>query len=536
MNLLKLLLRTSRGLFLAAALAGIGGGASSTLALAAVSRALHTQPRTLALGLEFALACLLLLGFRTAAQLLVARLSQDALLAMRARLARRVVSAPLRQLEELGAHRLLAGLTDDVLTLSEALPGIPAICTDVAIVVGCLGYMAYLSLPLFGVSMLILLFGLMTFSLPARLSARALRRARADMDALYGLYRGLTEGVKELKLHRERRDAFLDEALYPTADSFRRHSIRSMTVWAVGASWGQTLFLAGMGFLLFAGPSFTAISEPALTAYVLVVLYLATPLEFIIALLPMMGRAEVALENLEKLGLSLEAEPAATASAIPGPFRRLELEGVTHAYRRESEERRFVLGPISLSLSAGELVFLAGGNGSGKTTLAKLLCGLYTPEAGQIRVDGQAIDDSNRESYRQLFSGLFADSWLFERLYGLKGDPDGLLEQLELSNKVKIENGTFSTTQLSQGQRRRLLLLAAVMENRPIYIFDEWASDQDPVFREVFYTRILPDLKQRGKAVFVISHDDRYFHVADRLLRLDYGKLRDGERAERQAR
>jgi putative ATP-binding cassette transporter len=530
MNLLKLLLHTSRRTFLAAALAGLCGGVSSTLALAVISHALRTQPRTLGLGLAFATACLLLLASRTVAQLLVARLSQDALLQMRTRLARKMVAAPLRQLEDVGGARLLAGLTDDVMTISEALPGIPVICTDAAIVAGCLAYMAYLSLPLFGVSMLIMVFGLATFALPAKLSASALRRARTDLDTLYGLYRGLTEGIKELKLHRARRDAFLDEALHPAASSFRRHSIHSMAVWAAGASWGQTLFLAGMGFLLFAGPVLTPISEPTLTAYALTALYLATPMQFIIALLPMLGRAEVALANLEKLGLSLRTEPtAATAPAEPGPFQKLELEGVTHTYRREGEDHTFTLGPISLSLAPGELVFLVGGNGSGKTTLAKLLCGLYTPETGRILVDGRPVDDAGREAYRQLFSAVFADSWPFERLYGLKKDPGDLLQRLELVNKVRLENGAFSTTALSQGQRRRLLLLAAVLEDRPVYLFDEWASDQDPVFREVFYTRILPDLKRRGKAVFVISHDDRYFHVADRLLRLEYGQLRDGE-------
>jgi len=58
-----------------------------------------------------------------------------------------------------------------------------------------------------------------------------------------------------------------------------------------------------------------------------------------------------------------------------------------------------------------------------------------------------------------------------------------------------------------------------------VYLFDEWAADQDPVFKKVFYTQLLPELKARGKAVLVISHDERYFGAADRVIRLDYGKL-----------
>src|SRR5207249_2754344 len=160
------------------------------------------------------------------------------------------------------------------------------------------------------------------------------------------------------------------------------------------------------------------------------------------------------------------------------------------------------------------VVFLIGGNGSGKTTLAKLLMGLYPPESGAIYLDSQPITDSSREAYRQLFSVVFSDFYLFEQLIGLVSP--GLdarardyLVQLQLDRKVQVEHGILSTTALSQGQRKRLALLTAYLENRPFYIFDEWAADQDPVFKELFYTKILSDLKARGKTVLVITHDDK---------------------------
>jgi putative ATP-binding cassette transporter len=68
-------------------------------------------------------------------------------------------------------------------------------------------------------------------------------------------------------------------------------------------------------------------------------------------------------------------------------------------------------------------------------------------------------------------------------------------------------------------------LLTAYIEDRPIYVFDEWAADQDPFFKRVFYYNFLPELKARGKAVLVISHDDRYYNVADRIIRLDCGSV-----------
>lgn len=167
---------------------------------------------------------------------------------------------------------------------------------------------------------------------------------------------------------------------------------------------------------------------------------------------------------------------------------------------------------------------------SGKSTLVKLLTGLYTPETGTIKFDGQSITEANREWYCQKFSVVFSDFYLFDRLLGLDDfnhdrQTQDYLEQLHLDHKVRIDNGTFSTTALSQGQRKRLALLTAYLEDRAIYVFDEWASDQDPAFKKIFYTQLLPELRSRGKAIVVVSHDDRYFDQADRIVKLDYGKV-----------
>jgi putative ATP-binding cassette transporter len=207
----------------------------------------------------------------------------------------------------------------------------------------------------------------------------------------------------------------------------------------------------------------------------------------------------------------------------------LELKGVTHSYHREREDSSFILGPIDLTIRPGELIFVTGGNGSGKTTLVKMLTGLYAPEGGEIRLDDEVITLANRDSYRQHFSVVFSDFYLFESFFGMvSSDLDAqaldYLIQLQLDHKVQVKDGKLSTTELSQGQRKRLALLTAYLEDRSIYVFDEWAADQDPQFKEIFYYQLLQDLKARGKTVIVISHDDRYFHVADRILKLDFGK------------
>jgi putative ATP-binding cassette transporter len=242
----------------------------------------------------------------------------------------------------------------------------------------------------------------------------------------------------------------------------------------------------------------------------------------------------VALKKIDELGLSLSSQAEITGAMARSPrslSQQIELDNITHTYHTD-RDGQFTLGPISLSFKPGELVFIVGGNGSGKSTLAKLIAGLYEPESGTIRWDGKVVDSGSLDAYRQLFSAVFSDFYLFERLLGLQlqnldTQAQQYLQQLQLDHKVQVNQGMLSTLDLSQGQRKRLSLLTAYLEDRPIYLFDEWASDQDPYFREIFYKQILLELKQQGKAVLVISHDDRYFHLADRLIKLEYGQRVD---------
>jgi putative pyoverdin transport system ATP-binding/permease protein len=273
-----------------------------------------------------------------------------------------------------------------------------------------------------------------------------------------------------------------------------------------------------------------------ITGFTLALLYLMTPLQVLMNSVPSLTRANIAVANVHDLGLNLTRSeeqqeiPGISAAPIHEPFARLDLAGVTYSYRQEDSEDEFTLGPIDMDVRGGEMLFVTGGNGSGKTTLAKLLAGLYKPDAGIISYNGVAIDDTTRDSYRQCFSAVFSDFFLFDSLLGLDS-PDldqraySYLKSLRLDHKVRVQQGVLSTTELSQGQRKRLALLTACLEDRPIYFFDEWAADQDPIFKEIFYRSILPGLKARGKTIIVISHDDRYYDVPDRILHLESGRI-----------
>jgi putative ATP-binding cassette transporter len=535
MKLVRFLLRTSRGAVIGAVVTGILAGASSASLIGIINAALNNdgpKMRGLVWGFGALGATMLLSTF--ASRALLVRLSQRAVFQLRMQLSRQILEAPLRHLERTGFHRLLAALTDDVQVITSALTAIPSLCINIATVAICLVYLGWLSISVLAGLFAFMAIGMFSYQLLLKRALKWLKLAREEQNSLFKHYRSLTDGAKELKLHGKRREAFFRKLLEPTATSFRQDNVRGMSLYAAADSWGQFLFFVFIALLLFLFPLVRNVDAGLLSGYTLTTLYILTPLEVLLSLMPMLGRAQVALKQVEHLGLSLGTEsfsgrePASDETAAR--FHSLEFVGVEHAYRHEAGDRNFNLGPIDLSFRSGEVVFLVGGNGSGKTTLAKILTGLYAPEAGRIVLNGETVTDETRERYRQHFSTVFSDFYLFEELLGLdRADRDdgvrSYLERLQLDHKVQVKDGSFSTTELSQGQRKRLALLTAYLEDRPFYVFDEWAADQDPLFKGIFYNRLLPELKARGKTVLVITHDEKYFPAADRIMKLDYGKL-----------
>lgn len=416
--------------------------------------------------------------------------------------------------------------------MSIASLSVSSLCVNVALLAGWI-YLSWLSVPVFLFMLGLMFLGTFSHQLLAVKGRYAFKLRREAQDSLFQHFRTTIEGIKELNLHKERRMVFL-EHLQVAAAASQHYRVAGMTKFAVAASWGLLMFFIPIGLLLFVLPQLTTISVPILSGYVLTIIFTIAPIRAVLNTLPEFSLANIALEKVDSLGLSLvtqttEPNLTTTIGSAPG-WRCLESERITHAYWGERSESSFILEPIVLTFHPGELVFLIGGNGSGKSTLVKLITGLYIPETGVIRLDGKPITDENQEWYCQQFAVVFSDFYLFERLLGL-GNPEldtqtqEYLVKLHLDHKVQVRDGTLSTTALSQGQRKRLALLTAYLEDRLIYVFDEWASDQDPVFKEIFYTQLLPELRNKSKTVLVISHDDRYFHKADRIMKLNYGNV-----------
>jgi putative ATP-binding cassette transporter len=536
MTLLRFLLRYSPAMVVWTSLAALLSGAFSTGLLALITLAMNRHG-SLSATLVVAFCALGVGRFLTnaLAQVTLAHFSQATTARLRLDLVGKILSVPLRQIEDLGAPKLMVALTEDILEITQATLTIPVFAFNSAVLLGGAVYLAWLSFPVFLGMFVFGVVGAVTYRLLVRSGFGHLVAARDGQDRLFQHFRSLTEGIKELKLHRARRESFLRDDVARAAAVCQRHSVAAELRFILAQNWNQLLFLGLIGLILFLLPRLEAVSQQAMTGYVIATLYLMGPLAGLLGSLSVFSRANVSLRKVEDLGLTLSAIPGDNGGASPGrfasqPFESLELVQVKHSYHREREDDSFMLGPIDLSMGPGELVFLIGGNGSGKSTLAKVITGLYPPAGGEIRLNGVVVGDQNRDDYRQCFSTVFSDYFLFERIVGSGGAQADrrareYLERLHLNHKVSIRDGVFSTTLLSQGQRKRLALLCAYIEDRPFYLFDEWASDQDPLFKEVFYSQLLPELRSLGKAVLVITHDDRYFDRADRLIKLDYGRI-----------
>lgn len=537
MVLIKFILDNSRRTFVWALLTGAGAGISVVCLLALTNETLHNSDMlTIKNAVLFGVLVLVMVGLRVTSTVLLSRLSQESIGKLRMHLSREILAAPLLKLEGYGSHKLLASLSSDVSVIANGIMRLPFLVMNISILIGCLGYMLWLSWWLFAIAFCILVVGAQVYRWPQSRAQALLKQARSHNDALYKGFRAVCEGTKELKMHRHRRHEFLTGSLQSTVERYAESMVGGMKYYSFSGSFGLLMFFVAIGVLIFAGPLWLDIEASTLVGYVIVFLFIQGPLEGIMNTIPELAKTSVGLQKIQALGFSLNAQDDAVepgngkqASSL-SYIQRVELSQIVHNYYREREDSHFQLGPFDLIFKPGELVFLIGGNGSGKTTLAKILLGLYKPDSGAIRVDGVEINNANYEHYRQLFSPVFVDFFLFDELMGIEGNDldqraQQYLSHLHLDHKVKVVNGKLSTTMLSQGQKKRLTLVAAYLDDRSFYVFDEWAADQDPEFKQFFYRVILPDLKSQGKTVLVISHDEQYFDVADYYIKMEAGQV-----------
>jgi putative ATP-binding cassette transporter len=531
------LLRPHRAVLGVSTALGVVGGLAVTALLAIINESLQADGR-ISEGMlaAFAGLCLVILlgsilsdmGANYVGQHVVAQLRND--------LSRKILLAPIDEIERFRTHRLIPVLTQDVDVISDFAFNFAPLAVSLSVTLGCLAYLAVMSLPMFLATAVAIVIGCAIQYVARGRGIEGFFKARELEDELQKSYQAIAQGAKELRINRMRRFAIYRGSLEGTTERIRDIQIHSTNLFNIAKGLGSSLFFIVIGVALaFQSLWPAAAGKATLSGFILVLLYMKGPLEHLVGDLPIVARAQVAFRRINELSARFsnpEAHLMLGDDGLPAPtMRSIELRDARYEFPPSEGRAPFTLGPIDLRIDLGEMTFIVGDNGSGKTTLIKLLLGLYAPQHGALLLNSEPVVAKTRDDYRQLFTTVFADYFLFEDLIQgsetIPEDATQYLQRLELAHKVGIADGRFSTVDLSTGQRKRLALLQAWVERRPILVFDEWAADQDPTFRQIFYTELLPDLKRLGKTIVVISHDDRYFHVADRIVRLAGGRIID---------
>jgi putative ATP-binding cassette transporter len=535
MKLFTLYMRQAPLGALAAIAIGILNGVISAWLIAIISGQLSNPAAvTWRNGAAFAGICLLRLATGIAAHWIMIRLSQRAICDLRQALADGILKAPLSQIERLGSARLTAFFGEDIPRVATVVINVPYFCINVITLIACLAYIGYLSLFLAGIVAGCTALGLLSYLLPVMIANRQLLHARAAEDTFFSHVRDLLAGIRELKQHPARREEFVKDRLRPTIQDLYRLNCRGVSIYAAAANWMRLLFFLMVGVLLLINSEYLAAPVDRLAAVVLTLLYVMAPVEAICNSLPHFARANIALHELARIGTVLIERAESFPIARPDNrrhFEQLHLKGISYEYEPADEKTAFRLGPIDLSLSRGRIVFLTGSNGGGKTTLAKVLAGLYLPQTGTLLLDDHPVTAADHEAYRARCAVLWSESFVFPTIPRAldarqQHRAAEMLQEWNMSDRVSLNRGHFSaTTALSSGQQKRLALINATLADADIYVFDEWAANQDPQYTARFYRRYLRDLADQGKIILVISHDEHYFDIADRMLTLERGML-----------
>ncbi len=539
MNLLTLYQRETEKSGLPVLLIGSISGLAQTALLGIITLAADTAANKVLRGglllLFLVMFAIMIFGKRYAMKQAVI-IGEGIIKNVRVRLADKIRNSELLFLERLGKGDLYTRLAHDADFISQSVVMIINAAHSVLVVIFCLIYIAILSRFTSVITLLTISLGISNYISQQHIILEELEQTRRKEGKFFDMINQILDGFKELKVNRKKSQAYFkaftrvaDENETLKVDVNRRFIIRSI--------YAQFLFFILLAVVVFLMPRFEAVNSELIIRITAAILFIIGPADIAAGAIPLFTRGNMAVKHLYELESQLDAvsklqrmKQPERPHPIPA-FESITFEGVMFSYEDQEGQPLFTVGPADLKVRQGEILFLIGGNGSGKTTLLKLLTGLYYPDAGKIKVDNLTITPLRYQAYRELFVTIFSDFHLFDRLYGIDTIDYSkileLLQTMELEEKTDVVEGAFTNLDLSNGQRKRLAMIAAMLEDRPIYVLDEWAADQDPIFRKYFYESLLSELKARGKTIIAVSHDDRYFHVADRVLKMDYGQFVD---------
>lgn len=530
-GLANFLIRLVPGQMMLAVVSSILAGVSTIGLFAFVFLAVRASvPGEICAPLVFAGLAAVFIVSRSLAALAMAHVGRAATTKLRKTLISELLRTPYCRLEAIGALPLSAAVTTDIQTIAGAVPAFVSAATNLGMAVSLLAFMCWLSPADVVVILVAAALGMPIYWSLIGKAARLSYEAGGLWERLNANLNGLVSGIKQLRLNSNRTSHYLSDDIGLAQAAFLECRTRATFANTVATNVAQVTFLATLGYLLFVRPhDGLGVS----VEFFFAAIYLMGPLDGVVGSVGAFVQISAVFRRHQELGLQLSSavsgyealEPAVTVPA----WHQIRFDQVSYSY---GEATGFSFGPVDLVLSRGGIVFVKGGNGSGKSTFIKLLTGVYEPATGSVLVDDRPIGDANLQAYRELFSCIFDDAYMFESVWAPErcGNPENdaraFLDAWSLSSRVDVRDVRFTNTRaLSRGQRGRLLLISAALEDRDVFIFDEWAADQDSTSRRKFYLEFLPALKRSGKLVVVLTHDEEFDGVADQIIKFHDGKV-----------
>ncbi|WP_241591179.1 multidrug ABC transporter permease/ATP-binding protein [Rosenbergiella epipactidis] len=524
MQLLKTILRQHTLAFSAIILLNL---LSAGLGIAIISWINHglLAEHSLALGISKMLGLLILLLVTTlGAQWSLTTLGHQFIWRKRSAMVWQMMNTPIATLEAKDEGELLALLGPDIRNITLAFVRLPELIQGIVLALVAIGYLGYLSIPV-----LLITIGwlVVTFTLGYKMVSKVyqhIAKVRNHESDLQSSFQVVIQGRKELALNPARAKHFYESHYQTAALGYKQNIIKADSYHLSAINWSNIMMLGLIGVIFLLAETQGWVSMAVATSFSLTILFMRTPLLQAIGAYPTLLSGELAFKKINEL---LPEKPSAQPDEthkVKENWQQLHWDSMTWQY----PDNGFQVGPLSMTVNRGETLFIIGANGSGKSTLSLLLTGLYPMAQGHAYCDGQPI---NSKSLLSLFSVVFTKPYLFDTVFIEPSESDHALAaewlaRLQLTNKITINNHQLSTLSLSAGQSKRVALLLAMAEKRDILFLDEWAAEQDPQFRRYFYRELLPWLKQLGKTLLIISHDDDYFDVADRVYAMQQGHLR----------
>lgn len=516
----------------------IMSGLANMIIILLLINAIGSEAKLTCLLYYFTLALVFYISSRKVVQTKLIKISLSIVYELRMKLINKIFLSSFQKFEKIDNGRVLATLNQDTATISNSVNIIISLISNIITIVGVFVYLGTISLIATVLILTVIACVAVLYFIVSKRTNILFEQARDTANIFSGLIDGLLYGFKELSLSGLKKNEYTHE-IEVSCSELRNKSGLALVKFVNAFLIGETLLIMVLGTVSFVIPFlFPEIPNYKLLGFIMIVLYLIGPINGVLNSIPNIMQIKVSWKRIkgfiDEINPDLKLTDILRVKNKEMCVKSLSVQGLIFKYKNGEEDSNFKVGPINLNVNRGEILFVIGGNGSGKSTLANLLTGLYIADEGFIEINGNKI---NNNELGDFYSTIFSNNHIFKKLYGVDADNkkeelDYLLKLFRLEEKVSIDKGSFSTIDLSNGQRKRLSLMKCFLEDSQIYLFDEWAADQDPEYKKIFYRKLLPEMKKLRKIVIAITHDDNYFDVADRIIKMDMGKVVEHQETE----